>query len=223
MNLLKLTDKRLADLRQAVANETRRRTQMAANGHDPAAIIWGNEMAKRAVQVAAAGNHSILFIGPSNSGKTMLRAVGLALGIDDTYEARVCPCGNHDDPRAVCHCTAAQIRRTVARFPTADITVQVVRPLERETGVTGTTLADMQRYISDMALHTDESLDAGAAALLKAAIRELSFDPVAVTRTLQVARTIANLDHQEQISGSHMAEAINYRPIPANVLARRSG
>lgn len=39
MNLLKLTDKRLADLRQTVANETKRRTQMAANGDDPAAII----------------------------------------------------------------------------------------------------------------------------------------------------------------------------------------
>ena len=79
MNLLKMNDTQLADLKQSLANEIRRRTQMAVNGHDAATVIWGNELAKRALQIAAAGKHSILFVGPSNSGKTMLRAVALEL------------------------------------------------------------------------------------------------------------------------------------------------
>ena len=54
MNILKLTDQKLADLRQAICNEARRRALVAVNGQDAATVIWGQEMAKRAVTVAAA-------------------------------------------------------------------------------------------------------------------------------------------------------------------------
>ena len=81
MNLLTLTDSKLAALHRQAINEIARRSKAATNGHDAASIIRGNEMAKRALVVAAAGNHSILFVGPPNCGKTMLRAVALELGL----------------------------------------------------------------------------------------------------------------------------------------------
>ena len=88
MNLLILTDSKLVALHCQAANEIARRAKAATIGHDAASIICGNECAKRALLVAAAGNHSILFTGPPNCGKTMLRAVALELGLGNTFEAR---------------------------------------------------------------------------------------------------------------------------------------
>ena len=213
MNVLKLSDRQLSDMRQALANESGRRTRIAVSGHDPASMIWGNEAAKRAVTIAAAGKHSILFAGPSNSGKTMLRALCLELRIEEAYEARHCPCGNYSDPRSRCACTLKQIERQVARFPVADITVQTFRPVEREINTHGTTLAAMREVIGRASSHTDETLDEYASSLLKAAIREFALDLVAVSRILHVARTIANLDCSSQVRAQDVAESINYRAI----------
>jgi magnesium chelatase family protein len=163
------------------------------------------------VQVAAAGGHSILFVGPSNSGKTMLRAVCQELGLDATFEARPCPCGNRSDPRAECRCTAKQIERTVASFPIADITVQVGRPSGREWAIQGTSLAQMKDYIAKMKHFKSLDLDEDSANLLKAATAELGLDPAAHERIIRVVRTIANLDQSKRIGPMHVSEAINYR------------
>lgn len=211
MDLLKLSDAKLAELRQTVANECKRRTRIAVNGLDAGAVIYGNEIAKRAVTIAAAGGHSILFVGPGNSGKTMLRALCLQLGIEESYEARPCPCGNSSDPLTSCKCTAKQLHRTVGKFPVADITIEVHRPRDRDRNYRGTSLTDMQAHIGQMSRYTDETPDADAANLLKAATRELGLDLVAVARILALGRTIANLDRSERVRASHISEAINYR------------
>ena len=211
MDLLKLSDSKLAELRQAIANESKRRTTIAVNGLDAGTVIYGNEIAKRAVTIAAAGGHSILFVGPTNSGKTMLRALCLQLGIEESYEARPCPCGNSSDSLTSCRCTAKQLHRTVTKFPVADITVEVHRPRDRDRNYRGTSFTDMQAHIGQMGRFTDETPDGDAANLLKAATRELGLDLVAVARILAVGRTIANLDRSEQVRASHICEAINYR------------
>ena len=213
MDLLKFTDTQLAELRQSILNEANRRTCSAVHGHDPLTVIRGNAAAKRALEIAAAGGHSILFVGPARSGKTMLRAVCLELGVAESFEARMCACGQQAAPRAACRCAPRQIEAAVARFPAADISVQVRRPAVHDRECPGTALADMRHRVARSSHFTDETLDSSATDLLQAAIRELPLDLVAVARILHVARTIANLDHQPHVGIAHVAEAINYRAI----------
>jgi predicted ATPase with chaperone activity len=211
MNILTLTDSNLATLYRQTANEIARRATVAVNGHDAANIIHGNEMAKRALVVAAAGNHSILFVGPPNCGKTMLRAVALQLGLGTTFEVEPCPCGYRNDPRRACQCRYSQIERHLRKLPVADISIEVCAPAEREMRTPGTTLADMRRQIEGKSDYESLELDENGRNLLKAAVVELVIDADARNRILAVARTIANLDRNERIESRHVCEAINYR------------
>ena len=212
MNLLTLNDNNLATLHRQAAAEIARRSKAATNGHDAASIICGNEMAKRALLVAAAGKHSVLFVGPPNCGKTMLRAVALELGLGNTFEARPCPCGYRSDPRRACECRGSQIERHVRKLPVVDITIEVVQPPQRELiGRPGTTVAKMKAQIARMSSHTDLTLDQDSANLLKCACAEYGIDPDSRNRIIAIARTIANLDWNERIGPAHTCEAINYR------------
>ena len=211
MNLLRLTDSTLAALHRQVSNEIARRAKAATNGYDAASIIHGNEMAKRAVVVAAAGNHPILFIGPPNCGKTMIRAVALELGLGNTFEARPCPCGYRNDPRRACECRSSQIERHLRELPLANINIEMVCPPEREMRSRGTSVAEMRQQIEAKTDHDSPELDDDSHNLLKAAISECGLDTDTRNRILAVARTIANLDRSERIGARHLCEAINYR------------
>ncbi|MGD0900753.1 MAG: ATP-binding protein [Thermoguttaceae bacterium] len=211
MNLLTLTDAKLAAFHRQAANEIARRAKAATNGYDAASIIHGNEMVKRAVVVAAAGGHSLLLVGPPNSGKTMLRAVALDLGLGTTFEVRPCPCGYRSDPRRACQCGYKQIERHLRNLPVADINVEVCPPALREMKSPGTTLTEMRHQIDGKTAYESLELDEDSRNLLKAATAELALDADALSRIIAVARTIANLDRSERIEARHLCEAINYR------------
>jgi predicted ATPase with chaperone activity len=211
MNILTLTDCTLTALHHQATNEIARRAKVATNGHDAARIIHGNEMAKRALVVAAAGGHSILFLGAPKCGKTMLRAAALELGLGNTLEARPCPCGYRSDPRRACRCNCRQIDRHLQKLPVTDISIEMSCPPEREMRTPGTTLAEMRRQIQAKSDYQSLEVDEDGRTLLKAAVAELGLDPDVRNRVLTVARTIANLDRNEQIESRHLCEAINYR------------
>ena len=213
MNLLTLTDGTLATLHRQMTNEIARRAKAATNGYDAASIIYGNEMAKRAVVVAAAGSHSILFIGPPNCGKTMLRAVALELGLGYTFEVRPCPCGYRNDPRRACECRSSKIERHLRKLTVADINIEVLCPAEREMRSPGTSVAEMRQQIEAKTEYESLELADDSRNLLKSAISEYALDADTRNRILEVARTIANLDRSERIDSRHVCEAINYRAI----------
>jgi magnesium chelatase family protein len=169
-------------------------------------------MGKRALIVAAAGNHSILFLGPPASGKTMFRALSLHFEGVTAFEARPCPCGWYQNYRHDCCCTANKIRSHRAKFPRVDIMIETVQPAERDMGSTpGTGLAEMKKYLVDLPRHVGLELCEDCRNLLKASVSELGIDTDSRQRILLVARSIANLDRSENILPLHLVEAINYQ------------
>lgn len=211
MDLLLMPEAELAQLCRDVTEESRRRA--TATTCDDFALIKGQEAAKRAILVAAAGGHSISLIGPSGVGKTMLRAAAVKLGVSISFESRCCPCGNYSVPRRSCGCSVEQIAATVSSLPVADIEIEVPPVPERVMANTqaGTTTERLAEQIELMAHHASLNLGVSGETLLRSAVSELGLDGRARETILRVARTIANLDDSPVIMPIHVAEAINYR------------
>ncbi|MCL2151311.1 MAG: ATP-binding protein, partial [Coriobacteriia bacterium] len=62
----------LADLRDGSFLPARPAPELPEGGYLDFADIAGNDMAKRALQIAAAGRHGIMMIGPPGAGKSMM-------------------------------------------------------------------------------------------------------------------------------------------------------
>jgi len=67
------------------------------------------------------------------------------------------------------------------------------------------------------------SADAAADQLLEAAMTKLGLSARAYTRTLKVARTIADLDGANDIGAAQVAGAIQYRSLDRSFLAPHKG
>lgn len=152
-----------------------------------------------------------------------------------------CPCGYYNHPTHPCVCTAMQVRKYLGRvsgplLDRIDLQIDIV-PLSFEE-VSRTTIAESSeeirkrvvraRQIQDMRfrehplIHSNAQmtsamirefcvLDEKSQNLLKKAMTKLDLSARAYDRILKVARTIADYEGCENITSTHIAEAISYR------------
>jgi len=153
-----------------------------------------------------------------------------------------CPCGYATDPVRECRCTAPQINRYRQKIsgPLLDridihVDVPAVKYRELKSETDGESSAAIRARVetaqavqhsrfaksrifrnSQMGtrqIKTHCGLDDTSEKLLKSAVEKLGLSARAYTRTLKVARTIADLAGAEKIKTEHVAEAVQYRSL----------
>ena len=163
--------------------------------------------------------------------------------------ANPCPCGYLGDERRECSCTPPAVQRYRARLsgPLLDrLDLQVTVPAvpwrelsanrrgeasEVVAGRVAEARRCQARRFSGRGPHCNGEMGADAIRrwakpdsdgrrLLEHASRGLGLSARAYHRVLRVARTIADLAGEEQISSTHLAEAIAYRCLDRNPAAR---
>jgi len=150
------------------------------------------------------------------------------------------PCGYRNDPRRDCHCTVTQIERYLARISgplldrvvihievpavpfqelndarkrtsSAEMREQVVAAREIQRRRFAATRARCNAQMSSRQLRQFCPLDEACTNLLKSSVNELGLSARAHDKVLRVARTIADLEGNEQICIANLHEAVNYR------------
>jgi magnesium chelatase family protein len=149
-----------------------------------------------------------------------------------------CPCGYLGDPSARCRCTQEQVARyrarlsgplldridlhvEVPRLPAGQLHARPAQQCEPSAAVRARVSAAREQAIRrsgkpNAALAPREidrqcPLSDEGRRLMGQALQQLALSARAYHRILKVARTIADLDHAEQITPRHLSEAIGYR------------
>ena len=154
-----------------------------------------------------------------------------------------CPCGNFGNPNQDCTCTPQAIQKYVSKIsgPLLDridihIQVQAVKYKELSSNQQGEPsqkirervikareiqlrrFANKKNIFSNADMQSKDireycKIDSASAELMKMAITKLGLSARAYDRILKVSRTIADLAGEENITSSHISEAIQYRSL----------
>jgi magnesium chelatase family protein len=159
-----------------------------------------------------------------------------------------CPCGYYGDPNNECICTIPQIQRYRSKIsgPLMDridihIEVPAVKYRELASREQGESSREMKKRIDGarrvqldrfkgMKIYCNAQMtnrhikkfcqiDEASQKLLELAIDKFGLSARAYTRILKVARTIADLEGQENIQSAHLSEAIQYRTLDRNLIS----
>lgn len=215
MNLQAYSDFDLSALIDNATREARRRVRCAEPGCDVLSMIRGHEAAKRALTVAIAGNHSILFCGSPGVGKSMLIGAAYAMGLAaPAFESLPCPCGNYGSAYRGCVCTESEFQSHLRGLPVVDIFCSVSQVPEREMNAPAqwsTSSRDVLERIAGAGPDRPMKLDEHAETLLRHAATEIGLNGKQREAVIRIAHTIARLDNANGIEAAHLAEAVNYR------------
>jgi len=154
-----------------------------------------------------------------------------------------CPCGFYNHPEKECTCSPMHVQRYLNKvsgplLDRIDLHVEVTpvpfkelsskerseRSYEIRDRVIAARKVQEERFKETPHIHTNAmmgskqiqafcQLDQVSAQLLKRAMERLNLSARAYDRILKVSRTIADLEHKENIQGEHVAEAIQYRSL----------
>lgn len=158
-----------------------------------------------------------------------------------------CPCGNFGNPNQECSCTPQQIQKYISKIsgPLLDridihIQVQSVNYQDLASKSSSDTsdvirervikardvqhkrFEDKDNIYSNADMQSKDikeycAIDSASEELLKMAMTKLGLSARAHDRILKVSRTIADLAGEENISPSHISEAIQYRSLDRNM------
>ncbi len=157
-----------------------------------------------------------------------------------------CPCGYHTHPEKACRCSLTQIekyrnkisgplldridihidvppvafkdlRNAVAEESSANIRNRVIKARNHQA----------RRFVHEKILTNAQMknrhlkkfcpIDSASARLLEVAVDKLHLSARAYNRVLKIARTIADLQEDENIGPDHIAEAVQYRSLDRNL------
>jgi magnesium chelatase family protein len=159
-----------------------------------------------------------------------------------------CPCGYYSDPNNECTCTAPQIQRYRSKISghlmdRIDIHIEVpaVKYRDLASSDSGEPSREIKRRVDQarkvqlerfkgMKVYCNAQMtnrhikkycqiDEASQRLLEVAIDKFGLSARAYTRILKVARTIADLEGQEDIRPAHLSEAIQYRSLDRNLMS----
>ena len=159
-----------------------------------------------------------------------------------------CPCGYYSDPNNECTCTVPQIQRYRSKIsgPLMDridihIEVPAVKYRDLASRDAGEPSKEIKRRVDrgrkvqldrfeGMKVYCNAQMtnrhikkfcqiDEASQKLLEMAIDKFGLSARAYTRILKVARTIADLEGQENIEPAHLSEAIQYRSLDRNLIS----